>query len=448
MNFDVKSLAFERLVAEMLKRDNPNIVINNLDHEKNFSIKNPIFDAYVLESLNLKSFGIDDVNDKIVNIDIKYNIGNSYYSALKRKLFVGSSIIVFTFSEVNEKNLSIYLDNHKILLIDKKKLSRLEPFKSFIKNDDSYLDNDKEIIPDYLPELIGLKGNYSFALGAGCSIDANISGWDTLSKAFAYELLYDLTDKEGTSYQNNLFVNDISNNLFKGYDKNSALDAIVSYYIKEKPLKANNYYKFLKKIIYMSYNGYSDAKTDLLNSISKCISRHKVTEIISYNFDSVLEQNMKDSYRSLGKEVEESRTKINGCIINHVHGYIPYDYKGNYPVENLIFNDKEYYDNSKNEKSFANETQRRIFSTKNVIFVGLSFTDSNMKDILRTIDRANTSNELFAIMKLPDFSFSGKELENVIKKYKIMMQCYFDTLAVKIIWVDDFKKIYEVIDKI
>jgi len=448
MNFNVKSLAFERLVAEMLKKDNPNIVINNLDHERNFSDKIPIFDAYIFERLNLRLFDLDVIKDKIVNIDIKYNISSSYYSALKRKQFVGSSIVVFTFSEINEKNLNSFLDHHEVLIIDKKKLSKLEPFKNFTKNDDSYLEHDKEIIPDYLPQLIGLKGNYSFALGAGCSIDANISGWDTLSKAFAYELLYDLTDKDSTAYQNNLFVNDISNNLFKGYDKNSALDAIVSYYIKEKPLKANNYYMFLKRILYMSYKGYLDSKTNLLNSISKCIIRHKITEIISYNFDSVLEQNMKSSYKSIRKEVEDSMTNINGCIINHVHGYIPYDYRGHYPVNNLIFNDKEYYDNSKDETSFANKTQKRIFSTRNVVFVGLSFTDSNMKDILRSIDRTKTSNELFAIMKLPDFSFSGKELDNVIKKYKIMMQYYFDTLSVKIIWVDDFKKIYEIIDKI
>ena len=55
---------------------------------------------------------------------------------------------------------------------------------------------------------------------------------------------------------------------------------------------------------------------------------------------------------------------------------------------------------------------------------------------------------LFGFLKLPSFSLAGTGKELIKNKYKFIQQCYFDTLGVKIIWVDKFEDIPKMIDEI
>ena len=147
-------------------------------------------------------------------------------------------------------------------------------------------------------------------------------------------------------------------------------------------------------------------------------------------------------YKSNPNEVNNSTTAYKNTKIYHVHGYIPYDYDGKTEVKNFVFTDSEYYENAFDKGNFTNSTQELIFDNYDVIFVGVSFTDSNLKQILRErLKKTGPHTNLYAFYKLPTFEAKGREKRLIEAKYKILQQSYFDTLGVKIIWVNDFDEI-------
>ena len=100
---------------------------------------------------------------------------------------------------------------------------------------------------------------------------------------------------------------------------------------------------------------------------------------------------------------------------------IPFvDYDGKIDVANFIFTDKEYYDNMFKPNSFSNTSQSIILNNKNVIFVGVSFTDSNMKEILRKRVSNGYSNIIFTFLKLPNFDFESINKKLMENKYKLI----------------------------
>ena len=327
----------------------------------------------------------------------------------------------------------------EVIIFDKNKLYHVSQFtKMYDDFNEFILENDDE--DKYLNELKNNKSTLSFALGAGCSVDANISNWTTLSKALGYELLYSILDSEESAYFNMIIATTISENIFTSFDKTSALDAIQNLY-ETKETKFE-YYKSLQKVLYMSYDSPTDANTTLMKSICGCIRRNSINELLTYNFDSVLEQAFNNKYVSKKSEVETSITNIGKVKVYHVHGFIPYDYNGKIEVKNFVFTDKDYYENAKEENNFTNITQKNLFNKYNVIFVGVSFTDGNLKEILRKrIIKGENVPQLYAFYKLPNFEKRGREQKIIETKYKILQQSYFDTLGIKIIWIKDYKEI-------
>lgn len=118
-------------------------------------------------------------------------------------------------------------------------------------------------------------------------------------------------------------------------------------------------------------------------------------------------------------------------------------------MNNFVFTDKDYYENAVNQNNFTNNTQKKLFNKYQVVFVGVSFTDGNLKEILRKrIINGENITQLYAFYKLPDFDKKGREKKIIETKYKILQQSYFDTLGIKIIWVRDYKEIPEKINLI
>ena len=64
-----------------------------------------------------------------------------------------------------------------------------------------------------------------------------------------------------------------------------------------------------------------------------------------------------------------------------------------------------------------------------------------MKEILRQRVAQGYYNTIFAFIKLPNFDFEGINKKLMENKYKLIQQCYFDSLGVKILWVNNFDEI-------
>ncbi len=452
MNFSnnekiIKAMAFEKAILEVLKKDNPKLIANYGDYNKfdNRFQAYQQYDAVISNMLNLQCLGKESIHAERIVVEIK--AGHPPREILRR--FVARSennfdAIVFILATRKKEILeeTVVSQKCKIYFIFEEDLIKNNEIRNVLYNFDEYITKDNNIlIEDNYSLLQKTKRNLSFAMGAGCSKNSHISDWNTLSEALGYELLYSIVDTKESEYKNKIIADKLNASIFSCFDKNSALDAIYNSFMMLPTRGQRDYWMAIKRVLYMNYDSSNDAKQPLIDAIVSCIIRHKIDAIINYNFDSVVEQNINPTYKSNSKEVQNSIVQLNGCNIYHVHGYIPFDYDGKVDVANFIFTDKEYYDNMSNPISFSNTTQSTILNSKNVIFVGVSFTDSNMKEILRKRVSNGYSNIIFAFLKLPNFDFEGINKKLMENKYKLIQQCYFDSLGVKILWVDDFDEI-------
>ena len=337
--------------------------------------------------------------------------------------------------------------NCNIIIIDSENLKNNTIIKKVLNSYEDYLaEKNNILIDDNYFSFFNLKNNISFALGAGCSIDSNISDWNRLSEILGFELLYSIVNTKDSVYKNMFITNELNKKIFSCYEKKSALDVIYQSYITSPSLNEFDYFSTIKRALYMMYNSPDDANTKLMDSINGCIVRKKMKSIISYNFDSVLEQNYNNYYKSTKKEIENAKTKIGMCDVYHVHGFIPYDYDEKTFVTNLVFTDKEYYENMINTSNNCNSIQREILLNNNIIFVGVSFTDENLKMLLRERMSCKYHNEIYGFIKLPEFDVNDRESLLIKNKYKMIQETYFRSLGVKILWIDDYTEIPEKID--
>lgn len=446
----IKGFAFEKAVLEILKKKNEPVIFDELNIIKE---QHNMYDTAFLNKLDLSDFGLQTIKAKTIVVEIKSGkVTKDYVESFLGRTSNLFDVVVFFFACNTPKIIKEqYQGNNRnnVYFIDHDKLIKNADLKALLSDFDEYIvKKDNLLIEDNYQVLKRNKGNLSFALGAGCSIASNISDWNTLSKALGYELLYSLADKNDVAFKNMLLTDELNRCIFSCYEKNSALDAIYTYFSDSHSVKKVDYWMAIKKVLYMSYNSPIDAKNNLITAIKNCIFRNNINEIINYNFDSVLEQNIKRDYKSKPSEIYNSVVNMMGCDIYHVHGYIPYDYSGKCDVQNFVFTDNEYYENMKDPESFCNSTQRDILKKYNTVFVGVSFTDQNMKEILRDRMKERSDTLLFGFLKLPSFSLAGTGKKLIKNKYKFIQQCYFDTLGVKIIWVDKFEDIPKMIDEI
>lgn len=350
-------------------------------------------------------------------------------------------VFVFINSTTKECNGVIIISFNKLTHNDEFK-NVFENFEKYLLSDDglSSLDNFRILKDD------NIRGNLSFALGAGCSVDSNISDWNTLSEALSYELIYKSFVSTPSEFKKNILSKNLNDKLLLSFDKTSALDAAFIYFTKITGGSEYDFYMSLHDSLYMYYLINYAKDNILLTSINQRILRNNIKEIVSYNFDSALEQNFDPSnYTSTSVEISSSETHLGNCTVKHVHGYIPFDYDGTTLVNNFVFTDTDYYENSLLKNNYCNQTQSNLFDSKNIIFVGVSFTDSNLKDILRKriMKRTSSKTNLFAFMKIPSFKGNKTLVNELERKYMLLQQSYFDRFDVKILRVKKFSEIPE-----
>ena len=118
-------------------------------------------------------------------------------------------------------------------------------------------------------------------------------------------------------------------------------------------------------------------------------------------------------------------------------------------VNNFILSDKDFLKNI-DSNDFCNSVQKRIYNEKDVVFIGCSFNDINLRSILQNLSVERT-NKLYAIVKTPNFDMLSekiKEKKVAIAKYKMIVEQYYNEINVIPIWINDFNEIGEVISSI
>lgn len=134
-----------------------------------------------------------------------------------------------------------------------------------------------------------------------------------------------------------------------------------------------------------------------------------IRAVITLNYDDLLEEKL----RRLGIEftsVFKAGTSVNGLPIYHVHGYLPQD--GPIPDQDLIFTEGKYHEISSTGFHWSVKTAMRHLHTHNVLFVGVSMIDPNLRRFLDTAHQDGEDPRHFVVRE--DYSVPNEEVYHVM----------------------------------
>ena len=292
------------------------------------------------------------------------------------------------------------------------------------------------------------QGSNVLFLGAGVSMSAKMPSWRELLKGIMGEVKQ-LKEPTLEAFK------ELSSHILEECGNS---DLIMARYLQTAITLYNNKSVFSELIQKHLYN--DNNKSDLLSCLSRIIQQKKVNEVITYNFDDLLEQNLeklnlKNSvhYTSISKDAEIKGH--NTLPIYHVHGIIPQ--KG--PVDKVVFSEEEYHSRYTNAFHWSNIEQLHALTRMHCFFIGLSMNDPNLRRLLDAAQNMNRTNEIghFAFLKrtslnkycVSDVQRGCKYVhisESLIDKKKqkeiydlnyIVIENIFKELGVKVIWYED-----------
>lgn len=318
-----------------------------------------------------------------------------------------------------------------------------------LRNNSTYLEKRKKYVEQLHVQYEN--DNIVLFLGAGASNEAKIATWDTLIS----ELFVALIDKQ-------LIANHIQ---IEKKDKKKIVKEVINQNGNSPLLQTrflrngfeNDFEELVREILYKN----AVESSDLLEEIGQlCIpNRGKlgVRAIINYNFDDLVEKNLKRlrvKYHSIyGEGMIPDADELG---IYHVHGFLPQE-KENY--ENLtksllVFSEEGYHKLMLEPYNWANISQLNYMINNTCLFIGLSMTDPNMRRLLAIAAQKRTENDSdcqhYAIMR----RFRMKEYAEVdsIKSFErvneTLQESFFKELGVNVIWIDEFSEIPAILKQI
>lgn len=303
------------------------------------------------------------------------------------------------------------------------------------------------------------KGNCALFLGAGVSMSANMPSWNSLLKGLMSEvkqlkgdtleafkeLSTHVFDECGDSY---LVMARYLQSAIRMHDKNMVFSDLIQKHLYSK-----------------------DHTSRLLEDLSYIVQQRKTEEVITYNFDNILEQELSNrglqegnDFLSISKDAE-----VGGhgkMPIYHVHGIIPE--KG--PADVVVFSEEEYHKRYSNSFHWSNIEQLHALSRKHCFFIGLSMTDPNLRRLLdaaRNINNTDIENhyaflrrqklEKYCLANVAEACKYMHVSESLIDKTKqkdiytlnySVLESIFRELGVKVIWYEEFDELPELVERV
>lgn len=425
----------------------------------------PDFDLYApdgIPALNLSGKTLVEVKGNLSysttkQIDAYYETNGMEYNVLV--VYFKSTVTIYPTIEINNQGKAILFVSYKDLKAKFKK-------KTDKKKDAYYADRAKkgdwktarqEIIKN-AQDVIAQSNNVLF-LGAGVSMSANMPSWKDLLKG----LMGEVKQLKTTTLE--AFKELSSHVLEECGDSN----LIMGRYLQTAISLYNNKAVFSELIQKYLYN--ENNTSPLLMNLARIVQHKKVNEVISYNFDDLLEQNLvklnlTDSidFTAISKDAEIKGH--NTLPIYHVHGIIP---KVG-PVDTVVFSEEEYHKRYSTAYHWSNVEQLHALTRTHCFFVGLSMTDPNLRRLLDAAKEMNNSNSInhYAFLQRKNLeNYCVSDVNNTCKyvhvsgslidkdkqkeiynlNYSVIDSIFMD-LGVNVIWYEDHKELPGLVAKV
>ena len=435
-------------VSEILKSRNKGIIIKSRGALEGYSFTPDLYAPQGIPSFNMDGSTAIEIKKRlsfssVKEIDALYDLLGDDYNIL---VVYYSISISFQPPVRNDKKKVLKYIQYGTL---KGKMQQKDEGAYYIAkaNKQGWRQERAEIIKR--AQAVVEQGNNVLFLGAGVSLSAKMPSWKDLLKGLMTEVkqLKKDTLESFKELDTHIFEECGNSNL------------IMARYLQTAVHLYDDKTVFPELIQKHLYNNNNTSK--LLVNLAHIIQQRKVNEVISYNFDDILEQNLgkldlKDSvdFTTISKDAEIKGH--NTLPIYHVHGIIPQ----NGPVDIVVFSEEEYHKRYTNAFHWSNVEQLHALSRMHCFFVGLSMTDPNLRRLLDIAHNMNMSNgevhyAFLKRTKLEQYCVSDIERNckyarmsgSLIDKKKqkeiydlnySVVENIFRELGVKVIWFEDF----------
>lgn len=285
----------------------------------------------------------------------------------------------------------------------------------------------------------------SLFLGAGVSVDAGVPLWDDL----IHKLLINMIDIHLGGIEWEEDVEKISR---LAYSDREDSPITQMRYIRSA-FENEEYFELVHKIL---YEKRPKCDTTLLNAIANlAIPRRNhigVKSIVTYNFDDLVELNLRNKveYKTIYRE--EDIPDINKLSVYHVHGFLPMEAElEDFKNCELVFSEEDYHKVYRDAYCWSNIVQLNAFRDSTCLFIGSSLTDPNMRRLLDVASRNEEKPRHFAIIKKKEHIITGnKKQKELLQKYNEMdyriREEYYKSLGINILWVDRYEDIPELLN--
>jgi hypothetical protein len=408
-------------------------------------------------------------------VEVKYTltysqltrIASDYLSAMNKNIIRNLVIVVSNLipsADYNEYVQSLSKLSVEVLSVsDLEKMIKKIQIEFPIQNNRANKDGLQKIQNDNIEKAKKAyeKSKHTWFLGAGLSMDANLPSWSQLLKELLKsesEIPYlyvnehnadAISDQFGNSaiitgrYIFDGYRNAILNHLDNKYDKLCESDR--ARFLDDE---ANN--KIVERIRKALYVRES-YPSDLIKSVCKEIRNRYPEQIITYNYDDLLETELKQLNidRGFYSIYNKNIPRYDVIPIYHVHGMIARERESpSLPV----FSEKEYHHLYGSMHNWANVIQLHSLNSTTCFFVGFSMTDPNQRRLLdfASFEDFNTDpvddKPHFVFLKknnLKGEAYGDVNKEN-LSEIEYMMNCF----GLNVIWYNDHKQLPRIIDYI
>ncbi len=280
--------------------------------------------------------------------------------------------------------------------------------------------------------------------GAGTSFNNGIPTWKNL----LYNIFVDIYSTEPTPNIN-------IDTFYEAIDKNCGISLpVLARYLKNE-LKD----KFELTVAKQLYKHVKYEGNDLISSIiDLCRVQYMavgaVKSIITTNFDDIFEKNFQKEKFDAIPVYDGNQDASNRFPIYHVHGYLPKD--STPPQSELVFSEDAYHNQFYLPYKWQNLVQLDAFNHNTCLFIGVGFTDPNLRrllDISRNqcrsdrkhyiIRRVETLNKLAAVS-----GFSEKDTRVFLQALNRIQEEDAKKLGLKYILVNNYDEIPQILRRI
>jgi hypothetical protein len=279
-------------------------------------------------------------------------------------------------------------------------------------------------------------GRLTLVCGAGVSVQAGIPAWGDL----LIRLLERMMDRIAKTHA--LQIDAMAAAEFQR--RYGASSLILGKYLRNN--LGRDFQRELRDALYAS----PSLTSPLIDSIVR-LSRPQrdgrpLDSIITFNFDSLLEENL-DARQIANRAIfsEAITHDPNELPIYHVHGYLPR--AGDIPEHShLVFSEDAYHSQFIDPFSWSNLIQLNKLTQNTCLLVGISLTDPNMRRLLDVAWRKCPDKRIShcIVKKTPRLS-SGDILDRVAE---LLEEQDANALGLNVLWIEDFAEISRILDEI